>query len=288
MCSVVVNLPFSPSRRGLKITLQAALVQRRTNSQASSPKPPVSAEKSDAIVIRMADFSESSRVVTLFTRDFGKVATIAKGAKRLKGPFEAALDLLTVCEVVFLRKSTSSLDILTQAHLLKRFRPKPGELGSLYGGYYIAELLDALSEEYDAHPVLYDEACFALDRLATESRADWTLCRFEIAILREIGQLPAFDACVSCQEPVSSHRKFTFKVSQGGLICSHCLIEESPRYWVDPTTAALFCSLAEENSTPQQPVDIAPRQMQELRLILNSTIAHVLGRRPKMLRYLPF
>ena len=121
----------------------------------------MSTEKSPAIVIRQADFSESSRVVTLFTREFGKVAVVAKGVKRLKGPFEAALDLLSVCEVVFIRKSSAGLDILTEAKLQTRFKPRPGDLGSLYGGYYIAELLDALSEEYDPHSLLFDEAVLA-------------------------------------------------------------------------------------------------------------------------------
>src|SRR6476661_2802801 len=126
-------------------------------------------EKSTAIVIRQADFSESSRVVTLFTRGFGKVAALAKGAKRLKGPFEAALDLLATCEIVFIRKSSSGLDILTEAQLQRRFKPRPGNLGNLYGGYYIAELLDALNEEYDPHPLLFDEAVEALDRLSGDT-----------------------------------------------------------------------------------------------------------------------
>ncbi|MSR60359.1 MAG: DNA repair protein RecO [Planctomycetaceae bacterium] len=248
----------------------------------------MSAEKSEAIVIRMADFSESSRVVTLFTRDFGKLAVIAKGAKRLKNPFEAALDLLTVCEVVILRKSSSGLDILTEAKLRQRFRPRPGDLGSLYGGYYVAELLDALSEEYDAHPLLFDEAKGALERLSGEAPLNLSVTRFELVILREIGQLPVFDACVACGEPVGSTRQFTFKVSQGGLICVSCLIEDSPRSWIEPQTAALLQSLAQTSLTAWHDTVATPAQMREIRLIVNSTIAYVLGRRPKMLRYLPF
>ena len=101
----------------------------------------MSAEKTEALVIRMADWSESSRVVTFFTRDFGQIATVAKGAKRLKGPFEIALDLLTVSQIVFLRKSSSGLDILTECQLVSRFKPKGKDLESLYAGYYVAELL---------------------------------------------------------------------------------------------------------------------------------------------------
>lgn len=245
-------------------------------------------EKSIAIVIRMADFSESSRVVTLYTRDFGKIAVIAKGAKRLKSPFEAALDLLTQCEVVFLRKSSSGLDILTEAQLRTRFRPRPGDLGSLYGGYYVAELLDALNEEYDSHPTLFDEASQALDRLAGAPRADLTLTRFELVILREIGQLPTFDACVACDEPFGPQRPFTFKVTQGGLICSSCLIEDSPRSWISSETVNLLQSLATESPVDWNSLSITSLQLKPIRAILNSTIAHVLGRRPKMQRYLPF
>ncbi|MFP6673065.1 MAG: recombination protein O N-terminal domain-containing protein, partial [Pirellulaceae bacterium] len=50
----------------------------------------MSSEKSRAIVLRLVDFSESSCVVTLFTDQLGKIAALAKGARRPKGPFESA------------------------------------------------------------------------------------------------------------------------------------------------------------------------------------------------------
>ena len=59
----------------------------------------MSTEKTEGVVIRQTDFSETSRIVTFYTRDWGRISVIAKGAKRLKGPFEAALDLLTEGEL---------------------------------------------------------------------------------------------------------------------------------------------------------------------------------------------
>lgn len=247
----------------------------------------MSTEKSPAIVIRQADFSESSRVVTLFTRGFGKVAVLAKGAKRLKGPFEAALDLLAVCEVVFIRKSTSGLDILTEAKLQKRFRPKPGDLGGLYGGYYVAELLDALSEEYDPHPLLFDEAALALERLAGDSPLDISILRFELVILREIGQLPAFDVCIACGDPVGSAGRYGFQASQGGLICQNCFGVEAPRQLVTAGAAAVLRNLSGVSGVSSKNLAVSPSQMREMRSVVNSAIAQILGRRPKTLRYLP-
>lgn len=246
----------------------------------------MSTEKARAIVIRQVDFSESSRVVTLFTREFGKVAVLAKGAKRLKGPFESALDLLAVCEVVFIRKSSSGLDLLTEAQLQQRFRPKPHDLGSLYGGYYVAELLDSLSEDYDPHPLLFDEAEAALTRLSGDTPLDISILRFELVILREIGQLPAVEACIACGEPVGKAGRYGFQPSQGGLICQNCFGEETPRYMITPGAIAVLRNLAAESPAAFRNLSVSPAQMRELRSFVNAAIAGILGRRPKTLRYL--
>ena len=73
----------------------------------------MASEKSLALVLRVVEFSESSCVATLYTRDFGKIGVLAKGARRPKSPFEAALDLLAICRIVFLRKSADGLHVLT-------------------------------------------------------------------------------------------------------------------------------------------------------------------------------
>jgi DNA repair protein RecO (recombination protein O) len=236
----------------------------------------------------MADFSESSRVLTLFTREFGKVSAIAKGAKRLKGPFAAAIDLLAHCQVVFLRKSSSGLDILTEAQLVTRFSPGQGRLGSLYAGYYIAELLDALSEEYDAHPVLFDEAISLLDLLQHDDQMPLCVLRFEAVILREIGQLPSLENCLVCDEPLAGTSRFAFRPVQGGFLCPSCLGDHPARHVVSAGAIAALRGLAAESGTQWQRLELSPAQLAELRAIHNSSIAAILNRHPKMLRYLTF
>ena len=123
-------------------------------------------EKASALVLRVIEFSETSAIVTLFTREFGKISGMAKGARRPKGPFEHALDLLAQCRIVFLRKSSGALDLLTEAKLERWFRPRGRDLASLYAGYYIAELLIELTHDYDPHLELYDAAVETLAGLA--------------------------------------------------------------------------------------------------------------------------
>src|SRR3982750_4646490 len=98
------------------------------------------AEKAVGLVVRTTDWSETSRIATVWTREFGKVRVLAKGGRRLKSNFEIALDLLTVCSMVFIRKSSGGLDLLTEAQVAERFPRLRSDLHALYAGYYVAEL----------------------------------------------------------------------------------------------------------------------------------------------------
>src|SRR5437762_11726775 len=103
-------------------------------------------EKSLALVIRTTDWSETSRIATLWTREFGKVRVLAKGGRRLKSNFETALDLLTICNVVFLRKGPETLNLLTEAQVAGRFRELTKNLQALNSAYCLAELLSHWTE----------------------------------------------------------------------------------------------------------------------------------------------
>jgi DNA repair protein RecO (recombination protein O) len=246
----------------------------------------MSTEKTDALVIRLADFSESSRVVSFFTRDHGRISALAKGGRRLKGPFESALDLLAACRIVFIRKSGGSLDLLTEAQLSRRYQPQGRDLVRYYGGYYVAELLNSLTEEHDPHPALYEQALDTLDRLSTDPEPRLAILRFELVLLREIGQLPAFEACLVCGHPVQQDQTYGFWVSQGGLICRTCQREEYQGRPLPAGTIALLRRLASESGALLARIQASPAQLEQLRSFATSAISHVLGRRPKMLRYL--
>ena len=149
----------------------------------------MSLEKGTAIVIRHVDFSESSRVVTVFTREFGKFAALAKGAKRLKGPFDAGLDLLSESRVVFIRKSSGNLNLLTESRLIRRLQPQNSRsrngLSCLYFGYYVAELLNGLTEDFNPEPEVYDLSISTLAALsAPDQHPSPIIIHFEISILQ--------------------------------------------------------------------------------------------------------
>jgi DNA repair protein RecO (recombination protein O) len=237
------------------------------------------AEKSLAIVLRVIDFSESSCVVTLFTRDFGKISALAKGARRPKGPFESALDLLALVRVVFLRKASDVLDLLTEAKLERRFRAASRSLARLYAGYYVIELLNAFTDEDDPHPELFDAAESALRALDGTGSVPTTVLRFEIAALNWLGHRPSLVDCVNCGETVPNTPRVPFGLIAGGVLCGNC---RAGQRTVMSLSQAARAVLQREFAGGALPEEIEVNLRGELRGLLNQTICHLLGHRPHL------
>jgi DNA repair protein RecO (recombination protein O) len=243
-------------------------------------------EKATAIVLRTIDFSETSLVVTLFTREFGKLGALAKGARRLKNPFESALDVLTLCRIVFLHKSSEALDLVTEAKLLRRFRPTQRNLAGLYAGYYVAELLGELTDESDPHPELFDLADETLAALALGEAIHRHIVRFELGALRLLGHEPSLDRCAECGEPVEAAGRVAFGTIHGGVLCKACRAGKSQVVSVSAGVLKTMAQLADPRGQAWRRIEIDPRMLGELRGVLNHYFLNLLGRKPRMYDYL--
>jgi DNA repair protein RecO (recombination protein O) len=242
----------------------------------------MAAEKARALVLRTTDWSETSRIATLWTREFGKIRALAKGGRRLRSNFENALDLLNVCDIVFLRKS-GGLDLLTEAQISQRFPRLRTDLQALYAAYYIAELLADATEDYDAHPGLFDEALATLSELgAPEIPTGLRLLRFEMVLLRELGYRPVLQTCAACAAPVVEAPAFS--PSAGGVVCPGCRGRQRDRRPLSAPAWQLLQALGEAGDEWRRPCDTAVRA--ELRRLLGQYVTYLLGRPPRLLPYL--
>jgi DNA repair protein RecO (recombination protein O) len=245
----------------------------------------MAAEKALALVVRGTDWSETSRITTLFTREFGKVRALAKGGRRLKSNFDCAFDLLSVCRVVFLRKASGGLDLLTEARMEERFPILREDLTALYAGYYVAELLADGTQDYDPHPVLFDAALGTLRELGKEADARAVVTAFELVWLRELGYTPRLDACATCGTAIEGEGGAAFSPSTGGIVCSRCGAGVVDQRWLTPecraTMQALIDAAESESPAPRLPADA----IEGLRPVLGQIVSYVLGRRPRLLGY---
>lgn len=245
----------------------------------------MAADQSTAIVLRTVEFSETSLIVTLLTRDFGRLSAIAKGARRPKGPFEGSLDLLGVCRVVVLRKASDSLDILTEAKLHRRFRGGERSLDRLYAGYYVTEMLRLLIDDNDPHCDVYDLTIETLQQIDGTGNIATALLRFDFYLLQMLGHAPGTDRCTDCGGAVEDSARVAFSLLAGGIVCRKCKTRQQQTISIRSGLLDLLRTWQE--LTYQQPLRIPNELYGETRSVLNRHIQNTIGRVPLMQSFLP-
>jgi DNA repair protein RecO (recombination protein O) len=180
-------------------------------------------ESTPAIVLRARDYSESDRIVTLLTRDLGKLGGIAKGAKASRHRFERKLEPFSHVMLHF-RRRRGQLVFITRAEAadLAQFT-LDDDLGKFALGSYLLELTDALTREEAEAARAYEILASALATLARRG-ADTALRQaFELKLLQWAGFGLEFARCRNCARAGSLDTAAVyFVVARGGVVCSRC------------------------------------------------------------------
>lgn len=245
----------------------------------------MASRRSQALVLRTVEVFETSLVVTLFTRELGKLTALAKGARRLKSPFQGGLDLLGVSDIVLIPKATEALDLLTEAAPVERFASLRRDLAALYAGYYLAELLSDLTDVHDPHPKLFDSARVTLRHLGDARLRPRRVLRFELSCLRELGLSPSLGACANCGTPLDpSARSTGFAAAAGGVLCRDCRPGQPNVLTLSPETLETIRMLASPGPTWRL-AEPTVGTLEAVREAVGAVIGHSLGRSPRMRPY---
>ncbi len=235
-----------------------------------------------ALVVRTVEVFETSLVATLFTRELGKVAVLAKGGARLKSPFHGGLDLLGVSDIVMFPKASESLDLLGESAPVERFACLRRDLAALYAGYNIAELLTDLTDLHDPHPKLFDAARITLRHLGDAELRPRRVLRFELACLREVGLLPALDRCAQCGVDMRPRRgAVSFGLSAGGVLCDAC--RPGQPHVVELSSGDLEAiRILSSPGAAWRELDVRQGRLVPARETVGAVVCHVLGHRPRL------
>jgi DNA repair protein RecO (recombination protein O) len=178
----------------------------------------------DAIVLRLADFSETSQVATLFAADGGQLRLIAKGIRRgTRTRVAPGLDLLEWGTVSYApAHGEASLATLTEWTQRDAFSGLRRTLVSLYAGLYAAELVAALTEPGDPHPELFEALRALLSELNEDAAAGPRIGAFQYALAQSIGYAPVLERCVECGHVPTARPAPHFSAAAGGVLCRDC------------------------------------------------------------------
>jgi DNA repair protein RecO (recombination protein O) len=177
----------------------------------------------DAIVLHMFDYLESSRILKLVTREAGVRSVLARGARKSKRRFGAAVDLYAQGSAELQIKVGRELDTLT-AFDVTRARPQlAAQLDRFTGASAIAELTLRCARDA-SDPGLFDAVLAALDDLATAApdRARDVTLGGAWRVLSELGVAPTIDNCAECHADVDADAPAMFSHPAGGVLCARC------------------------------------------------------------------
>lgn len=164
-----------------------------------------------AFLLHRYDWSESSAILDLFTREQGRVVVVAKGAKRPYSQLRSVLMPFQRLNVHYGRRRTRG-DADGQAGEVQPLKtaewaggPAPAGGAALMTGFYLNELLMKLLARHDPHPTLFDAYALTLPALGSgdDAHVGAALRAFELLLLREIGLLPALDRVTLTQQPLA-------------------------------------------------------------------------------------
>jgi DNA repair protein RecO (recombination protein O) len=180
-------------------------------SEASKPaRRPRTPEKDTRVasqpgfVLHSYPYKETSLIVDVFSRDHGRIALVAKGAKRPHSKLRGALQTFQPLSVSWTGKS--EVRTLIDAEWIGGLLPL--EKSALLCGFYLNELLVKLLARDDPHPALFDHYVATLNQLAHDEPAPIVLRKFERALLKETGVSGDFSKCTASGEPISLDRTY--------------------------------------------------------------------------------
>ncbi len=168
-----------------------------------------------AFVLHRYDWSESSLILEVFTHEYGRVALVAKGAKKPSSSFRPILLPLQPLRIAF--GGDGEIRTLKAAEWTGGQVMPTGE--ALLSGYYLNELVLRLLARDDPHPGLFDAYAAAVHVLGSEhgEALQPALRAFELVLLREIGVLPVLDLQTLTLAPLAAGERYSL-VPEGGLV----------------------------------------------------------------------
>ncbi len=192
----------------------------------------------EAVVLRSMKYRDTSKILTLYTREFGKCSALAKGARGAKSKFGSALEPMSHVSAVMYRKEGRTLHLLSHCDVVRPMRSLGEDLEKMAAAMGMMELLGAVSHDEERQPDVFR---LLLDSLwaahnATK-RPQNALYFFEVHLLDLLGFRPDVTQCGHCGRELdeSAGRTVSLNLGQGRVYCSACA---AGGFGVEPSTTS--------------------------------------------------
>lgn len=180
--------------------------------------------ESPAVILRSMKLGEADRIITFFTRAYGKIKVVAKGVAKPKSRFMGRLEPFVHVNVIVFGKENADLYHLNACDTINPLLGIRSVFEKLNRAYVSAELVDICQKERDVNAAGFEALLSAWRMLAAENRPlrmDLLLRLFELKYLAGIGYMPRLDTCVNCgKKPYGA--SVGFYPQKSGVLCAGC------------------------------------------------------------------
>jgi DNA repair protein RecO (recombination protein O) len=214
------------------------------------------------------DLGEADRIVTLFSRDLGKIRAVAKGVRKTTSRSAGHLEPFTLSDIMF--AVGRELDVISQADTLESFRQVREDLVLTTHAYYLAEVVDMENR------AVFDTLVEGLRDLAEHTDSRLVLIIFHLRLLEALGYRPELRECVNCRATIEPERN-QFSAQVGGVLCPGCGPRESSAHAVGTSVLKLlrFLQQTEGRRAVSVPVPVG----REAEALLRNYAEHIVERR---------
>ena len=175
-----------------------------------------------AIVLHAFNYSESSRILRLATREAGVQSVLARGARASQRRFGSAVDLFAEGEVQYEVRAGRDLHTLARFDVNRSRVALGTSLPRFEGASALAEVMLRVAGDDDTPAQAFDALRDGLDAIAGEPDATAATIRAIWRLLGAIGFTPALEACVQCDRPLPPELQVAFNAEAGGVLCDSC------------------------------------------------------------------
>lgn len=196
--------------------------------------------KVEAIILKARNLGEADKVLTLLTKNQGKIQAVAKGVRKIKSKNRGAVQPFSQSRIMLYRGRT--MEIVTQCELITGFPKIRENLDRLAYAGYLAELTMWMVPEKDDQPEVYFlllAVLHLLQNAQTPELIELITRLYEIRLLNLLGYQPELNACIVCNNSVRSNQ-VGFSPSLGGIICTDCLAEDPKHITINQGTLAVW------------------------------------------------
>lgn len=239
------------------------------------------ADQTEAIVFRTSPFGEIDRLVVFFSRDYGLMKGIAKGARKFGNRFGSSLEPMSVVRVFFYEKEQQDLVTITACDLLESFFEIQKEPPTAFLLSYFVELIEEFVPSRAKEELVYRLLYSVLSSLKQKKPEAIIAGYFEAWFLRLNGYLPDFTKCKLCRKSISGGYLAPRK---DGALCPECATVNKEFI---PAEIVSFLNWVKKNPPSEQSSSIfSAAFIQEVRKVLQSIIIFHLEKHPKSLQFL--